>query len=86
MVLPAIAVLPKLLTDACTKMFAKQNTAPCTADGIPVFRILPVKCSENFKFRSFKQNCSSFFMRIRTSNAERTLEISVAKATPDTPI
>lgn len=27
MVLPVIAVSPKRLTDACTKIFAKQNTA-----------------------------------------------------------
>ena len=39
-VLPAIASAPRQLTDACTKMFAKQNTAPCTADGMPVFRML----------------------------------------------
>ena len=34
-VLPAIAVSPKPLTDACTKIFARQNTAPCIADGKP---------------------------------------------------
>ena len=43
MVLPAIAVAPKRFTDACTKMFARQNTAPCTANGIPVFKISPIK-------------------------------------------
>lgn len=36
-VLPAIAVSPKPLTDACTKIFARQNTAPCIAEGKPVF-------------------------------------------------
>ena len=35
-VLPAIAVSPKPLTDACTKIFARQNTAPCIAEGKPV--------------------------------------------------
>lgn len=34
-VLPAIAVSPKPLTDACTKIFARQNTAPCIAEGKP---------------------------------------------------
>lgn len=38
-VLPAIAVSPKPLTDACTKIFARQNTAPCIAEGKPVFLI-----------------------------------------------
>lgn len=33
--LPAIAASPKPLTDACTKIFARQNTAPCIADGKP---------------------------------------------------
>lgn len=36
-VLPAIAISPKPLTDACTKIFARQNTAPCIAEGKPVF-------------------------------------------------
>lgn len=36
-VLPAIAVSPKPLIDVWTKIFAKQNTAPCTADEMPVF-------------------------------------------------
>ena len=31
-----IAVSPKPLTDACTKIFARQNTAPCIAEGKPV--------------------------------------------------
>lgn len=35
-VLPAIAASPKPLTDACTKIFARQNTAPCIAEGKPV--------------------------------------------------
>ena len=35
-VLPAIAVSPKPLTDACTKIFARQNTASCIAEGKPV--------------------------------------------------
>lgn len=35
-VLPAIAVSSKLLTDTCTKIFARQNTAPCIAEGKPV--------------------------------------------------
>ena len=34
-VLPAIAVSPKPLTDACTKIFARQNTAPCIAECKP---------------------------------------------------
>ena len=32
---PAIAVSPKPLTDACTKIFARQNTAPCIAECKP---------------------------------------------------
>ena len=34
-VLPAIAVSPKPLTDARTKIFARQNTAPCIAECKP---------------------------------------------------
>ena len=39
MVLPAIAEEPKLFTEACTKILAKQNTAPWMAEGIPTLRI-----------------------------------------------
>ena len=38
-VLPAIEEEPKLFTEACTNILAKQNTALWMAEGIPTLRI-----------------------------------------------
>ena len=80
MVLPAIAVSPKLFTDARTKMLAKQNTAPCTVDGIPVFRMLPTMRGDNLGLRNVSRKILSFARRRSTTNAESIVEISVAMA------
>lgn len=85
-VLPAIAVSPKPLTDACTKILAKQNTAPCTADGIPVFRISPVSLRENRSLGDSGYARFSFISRRNTISAESILEMPVAVATPATPM
>lgn len=86
MVLPAIAVSPERLTDACTKMFAKQNTAPCMAEGIPVFRTLHAMRGEKVPLRSVSRSSASCLSRCSTSSAESSVERSVAMATPATPM
>lgn len=83
--LPAMAVAPKVLTEACTNRLAKQNTAPCSAEGTPVFKILPMAPCAKESGRKRRQNSVSFVRRRSARPAESAVERPVAMATPETP-
>ena len=85
MLLPAMAVGPKALTDACTNKLAKQNTAPCMAEGTPVFKISPMAPGAKESGRKRRQNSVSFVRRRSARPAESAVERPVAMATPETP-
>ena len=85
MVLPAMVSSPKVLTEACTKILAKQNMAPCTAEGTPILSIPAIYLPEICTLFTDNLNRSSLYSRLMTNTAEIILDIPVEMETPATP-
>ena len=71
----------------CTKTFANAVSAICIADGIPIFTILlSIAVSTRSHLRRRRTHESVLKSTMSVSTAERHCEMTVASATPATPI